>query len=573
MQKAEGRRQKALARRFCILPSAFCILLAACTPPIAPKPAPLIAPAPPPQLTTNGVARKVILASFDGLGADEVLRFSAPSFQSMPVHATRVIPVEPSATSSTHAAILTGETPQKTGIVANTYHAPGTARDIVTKALESDIAVETIVDVARRAGKRVGSIAFPFYEWGSPRHTTDFGIGWSLALTKPRLIKLTHADFHSEWLPPAWGSPAPRHASFSPVMRARIAWSAPKIASQDVDVVAYDSTNDNVANYDTLFVEYGGGETTLDAKHWFAISEQTPDGRYGSWSKVLRFDPALASMTIYWGAVSHTRGEAGFVREIDERFGFWPGSADDVSVRDKSIDPETFAEQNERLSNFLTQTTHYAMTTRDFDLLLTYQPTVDMAEHQFFDAAGEPIRRAAFAAFDRSVATLRSDTAAIGGAILITGDHGLAAVDTEVRMGRILADWNEPQWTAIANGNIAQFYRFGGDDDTDALVNKLTTFRSPDGALIFERVEKKSTSMHANAGDIVAFSAPRFALSSVINGEAFVKPLYTGQHGGLTTHPEFHTTLGAEGPGLQPQTIGAMPQTGIAPLVKRLLGL
>lgn len=551
------------------------VLFVACNAPVARDVKPVVAPPspPPPQLTTNGVARRVVLASFDGLGANELQHFGVPSFDAMPVHATRVIPVEPTATSSTHAALLTGETPDKTGIVSNVYHAPGTPRTQVTKALESNIAIETIVDIAQRAGKRVGSIAFPFYEWGFPGHATDFGIGWSLPLTKPRLIQLTHADFHSDWLPPTWGAPSSHHASFSPVMRSRIIWSAPKIASQDVDVVAYDSTNDNVVNYDTLFIEYAGGETPLDAKHWFPVSEPTQEGRYGSWSKVLRFDPALSSMTIYWGAVYKTRGEANFTREVDEHIGFWPGAPDDVSVRDKSIDAATFAEQNERLSDFLTQTTHYAMTTREFDLLLTYQPPIDTAEHQFLDPAGEPIRRAAFAAFDRAVDTLRTDTRTIGGTLLVTGDHGLAPVDTEVRMGRIVADWNESQWTVVANGGIAHFYRFGGDDDSDALVNKLTTLHAPDGALVFERAAKKSPSAHANAGDVVAFAYPRFALSSAVNAEPFAKPLYAGQHGGLNTHPEFHTTLGAEGPGLPPQTIEAMPQTGIAPLIERLLGL
>src|SRR5207302_1798694 len=122
-------------------------------------------------------------------------------------------------------------------------------------------------------------------------------------------------------------------------------------------------------------------------------------------------------------------------------------------------------EQNERLCDFLTRTAHYAMTTREFDLLLVYEPIIDSAEHQFLTPAGEPVRRAAFAAFDRAVSTLRRDTAAAGGTILITGDHGLAPVETEVRVGRILADWNEAQWSAFANGNVAFFYRFGGDND------------------------------------------------------------------------------------------------------------
>ena len=64
------------------LPSAFCILLAACVATPPPTPAPP-APPPPPQLTANGTATRVVLASFDGLGADELQRFGAPSFDEM----------------------------------------------------------------------------------------------------------------------------------------------------------------------------------------------------------------------------------------------------------------------------------------------------------------------------------------------------------------------------------------------------------------------------------------------------------------------------------------------------------
>jgi predicted AlkP superfamily pyrophosphatase or phosphodiesterase len=570
MQNAEGRRQKLRASVFCLLPSAFCLLIS-CSLPASP---PNLAPDPPapPQLVINGVAKKVVLVSFDGLGSDIERRFGAPAFERMPAHVTRVIPVTPTATSSTHAAILTGATPDTTGIVSNQYHAPGTPRNETAKGLETEIGVDTIVDVARRAGKRVGGIAFPFVDWASPRRSADFGIAWSMPSTRPRVIHLTRSDFHGEWLPPAWGSPAARHASFSPVMRTRIDWNVPKVAREDIDLVAYDTTNDNVENYDTFVVEAGGNETPIDTKRWFAVSMQTKDGRYGSWSKVLRTDPTLASVTVYWGAISHTRGDASFVREVDERIGFWPGAADEVSVRDKSIDDATFAEQNDRLADFLTSAAHYAMTSRDFDLLLVYEPIVDAAQHQYLDPEGEPVLRAAFNAFDRGVASMTHDAAAIGATILITGDHGLAPVDTEVHLGRILADWNEPQWSAFANGNVAHFNRFGGDDDTSALIAKLVALRSPDGAAVFERVEPRSPASHPNGGDIVAYSSPRFALSAA-QGDAFVAPLYHGQHGGLSSHPEFHITLGAEGPGIPPQTIETMPQTGIAPLIERLMGV
>ena len=55
-----------------------------------------------------------------------------------------------------------------------------------------------------------------------------------------------------------------------------------------------------------------------------------------------------------------------------------------------------------------------------------------------------------------------------GDALVVTGDHGVAAADTEVRVNTLLrAAGLAPRWTAFATGNIAQIYRFEEPDDTD----------------------------------------------------------------------------------------------------------
>ncbi|HEX3109064.1 MAG TPA: alkaline phosphatase family protein, partial [Thermoanaerobaculia bacterium] len=262
----------------------FALILSACAA-TAPATRPIPTPTPPPRLTTAHAAQRVILVSFDGLSADRAA--SAPAFQRMTAHAMRVVPVNPTVTSSTHAAILTGLPPEKTGIVSNQFHKPGTPPEQVARGLATEIEGETLVDAARNAGKRTGCIQFPFLDWLSPRRSCDFGIAYSANMTRSRMIHLRHDDFHAEWLPPAWGAPAPRHPSFSPVMRARIEWSVPDRAREAVDLAAYDTTNDNVTNYDTFYVESRTGETQVDATGWFALSAHLDDGLYGSWSKVI----------------------------------------------------------------------------------------------------------------------------------------------------------------------------------------------------------------------------------------------------------------------------------------------
>ena len=585
------------------------LLLAACTvsaPPPAPAPPP---PPPPPHLTTAHAAQRVILVSFDGLSADAVAKFGAPSFERMTAHAARVVPVNPTVTSSTHAAMVTGLPPDKTGIVSNQFHKRGTPPDEIARGLSTEIEGETLVDTARRAGKRAGCIAFPFFDLASPRRTCDFGIAYSANLTRSRMLHLTHNDFHAEWLPPAWGAPAPRHASFSPVMRARIEWNIPNRDREDVDLAAYDTTNDHVRNYDTFYIESRSGESRPDAHGWFPLAIRLDDGVYGNWSKVLHTDTALDSITIYLGAVSHTNAyPASFRDALDASIGFWPAAPDEPSVRDwltngDGADPATFAEQADRLADFLTRATLFAMAKMPFDLLLSYDPIVDQTEHQFalendrqlygtpeHIAAAERTMRSAYAAFDRSVAALTGAIDPIRDAIVVTGDHGYAPFDTEVRLSAVLP----PGWRAYVNGNLARLYRvapailpanpatanpeadagkIAGATQTDSdVIALLTGLRSPDGAPVFESVTRRFASSHVNAGDVIAYTYPRFALSNA-SGPLFAKVATYGQHGGLNSHSEFHTTLGAAGVGLTPQKIDVLQQTDIAGFVKELLGI
>jgi hypothetical protein len=574
-------------------------VLSGCIPHYAPRPAVVDAPAPaPPRFAPNGTASRVVLLSFDGLGADELQAFGAgETFTRLAAEGTRVervTPTTPTVTASTHTAILTGAPSERSGIVANKFHLAGTPPAQTATGLDTEIDVETIVEAARRQGKRVGTIAFPTIDAASPRRTADWGLIFRRPLTSSRLIHLKRRDFHAEWVPPAWGAPPPpRHPSFSPVLRARVDWTATPRVRQDVDLVAYDTTDDRVANYDTLYVETPAGETPLDARGWFPVTKKTDEGLYGSWAKVLRRDPALGDVTIYWGAIA--RNDAypeSFRRMLDDEAGFWPGQPDEplaaaaLDGRD-GIDVDTFIEQNDRFGDFLTRATLLAVTRMQADLVLAYQPTIDVAEHQFRitdpaqknatdanRAAGERVRRRAIAECDRSVGQIVRALDKSRDALLVTGDHGVASIDTEVRLGRLLATWGfAPRWGAFAGGNIAELYRFDAPDDTDEVVKKLTELQSPDGAKIFERVDRKSATSHRNTGDLVAFSFPRFSLSAA-DGEPFVKPSYYGQHGGLAqTHHEFDTTLLAWGAGVPNAKLPRIRQTEIARYVAQLLGI
>lgn len=515
----------------------------------------------------------MVLLSFDGLGADALSRQqNLPAFERLAREgaSARIINVNPTLTAPTHVSILTGADPQRTGVVSNRFHFAGRPIDEVARGMDQDSDVETLVEAARRQGKRVGAVSFPTIDNRTPRRTADFGLAWTAPLAPARIVKLTRADFKHEWVPPTWTDRPQRRRSYSPVQRARIEWSIPRRSPEDsnirldVYVVAYDTTDDARANYDAYFIEAGEREIAPDARGWFAVSRERSDGLRGSWSKLLDTSPTL-DLTIYWGAISRNQAwPESFRTLLDREVGFCPGSPE----QELEIDPATFTEQLERLADFYTRAQTITIARVPFDLLLVYHAEVDEASHQYLGAPdGERVLRAAFVAADRAVGAI-AEALETDDALVVTGDHGLVTVDREVRVNRILADHGfAPRWRAYSSGAFAHLYRFSGPDDSDALVTML------DNSGLFERVEKRTTASHRNSGDVIAWGWPTVAVVPEDLSPAIVTPQPHGQHGGLNTHRELHPPLFAIGQGVPTGTLGEIAQTKIARFVAGLLGI
>jgi hypothetical protein len=339
-------------------------------------------------------------------------------------------------------------------------------------------------------------------------------------------------------------------------MRARVEWAATRTLRADIDVVAYDTTDDRRENYDMYTIENSERELELDTRRWFAVSRE----HHGSWSKLMEHTPSL-DVKLYWGAISRTRAWPDSYRDLlDAEAGFWPGAPDEQS----EIDPATFAEQLERLAEFLSRAQTLTLQRMQFDLLLAYQPVVDQALHNFLGYDDAVIRRAYLAA-DRAAAAVGGQLDASRDALVVTGDHGLVRVERAVRMNALLARHGfAPRWRAYTSSNVAHLYRFSGDDDSEALVNMLTATGW------FERIERKH---HRNSGDVIATSLPPITLTDAAEEPVEAEPLSRGHHGALNTHRELHAVLFASGAGVPAGNVGEIAQTEIPGFVKALLGI
>ncbi|HEX6161338.1 MAG TPA: alkaline phosphatase family protein [Thermoanaerobaculia bacterium] len=544
------------------LPLALLTFLLACSPVTTTAPAPAPAPAAPVQgFAPAGTAQRVVLLSLDGLSADRFASMTGlPTFTWLQGGATstaRIVPVNPTLTSVTHTSILTGATPDVHGVVSNRFHLPGTPMETTTRGMDVEPDVETLIDAAKKAGKRTGCISFPTMDASTPRRTCDFGLAWSMPVVEGRTITLTRNDFKREWVPPTWTPREQRRRSFSPIMRARVGWSVPDTtAHADVDFVVYDTTDDRTTNYDAIYVEADGQELAPDANGWFAVAR----GAYGSWSKVLTATASLDRVTVYWGDISRTQAwPPAFEEAIQREIGFWPGDPN------AAAEPDVFVQQSTRLTEFLSRVQTLALERMPADLLLMYLPGVDAAEHHHFDDPS--VVRAAYVDADRALNAIGRQLDWSRDAIVVTGDHGIHAMTAEVRMNRLLADGGFANWRAYASGSHAHLYRFGGADDSDALADYLGA--QPH----LEQVTRKSATAHRNSGDIVVYGKPNVILSQSADAPAVAPAPNPGQHGGLNHHRELHTLFFARGAGIAAQSFGEISQTRIARFVAGLLGI
>jgi hypothetical protein len=478
---------------------------------------------------------------------------------------------------------------------------------------DQPLGADTIWEAARRAGKTVGVITYPGVDGTTPRRTADWGLIYTHSIVKSRMIRLERKDFTGEWMPDGWEGSLQNGDSYSPKLTARVQWAAPvsTVKAMDVLITAIDSTDDNVTNYDSFRVRFGNQSVRPDEKRWFPVSRDIAANgavyRYGSWSKVLSHDPQLQHVTLYWGGIHRIEGyPESFRKMIETRVGFWPGPPDDNHLvdwdgdRSEGVDTETFREQMVRFSNFFTDATIVAMKSMPFDLLLAYQPIVDETEHRFlitnprqegYDAAraraAHAVRAAAYAQFDDSVERLLreidSETA-----FVVTGDHGVGPLDSQVRVNRLLIEWGYAKadtggrdldgttpWAAYATGSIAHIYALDPARLSDAatIAQKLRDVRDPAGHPVFETVRFRDANTHPNAGDIIAYSYPRIALISSLSGATFEKSTYFGQHGALNHYCELHTVFAAIGKGVPKQQLGAAEQTKLIRMVATLLGI
>jgi predicted AlkP superfamily pyrophosphatase or phosphodiesterase len=511
-------------------------------------------------------------------------------------HAVRSVPPTPSLTAVSHITHVTGALPQATGIVSNLMLDPRKPFGATISGFFAPIRAETLWQAARRQGKRVGVMLYPGADGSGPERTADWMMTWP---GDPLVAGRLHAIAEAAWQPVS-GRDAP--PSFSPARRTVLAFDN---TAHSVAVVALDGTNDGRVDYDRVFVVPDAGERReVRPGEWFPVEVSSPEGRTGAWCKLLALAPDLATAEIYVGPLSRSTGvPREWVRRLDEEIGFWPGMPDTDVFGENSARPEVFLEQVDRLVDFLTRADLLALSRRDWDLLLIYQPEVDETSHEFLlvDPAQSrftPERSARFSSFveksyalaERSLDEIEKALAPTD-SLFVTSDHGMTAIFADIAINRILQDAgvvtvdqrkkvaSSSPVMAVASSGIAHVYRNPSADRTalDRAQGAITEFRVREVSP-FDRIVRREDAgdLGLNApesGDLIVLAKPGYQFISGADGDAVRESHSYGGHGYRNVYPQIDATFFAVGPAIPHERVESIGSWQIAARVAKALGI
>ncbi|MDQ5858228.1 MAG: alkaline phosphatase family protein, partial [Acidobacteriota bacterium] len=459
------------------------------------------------------------------------------------------------------------------------------------------IRAETLWQAARRQGKRVGVVLYPGADGNGPARSADWMMTWPTDPVSPGRL---HAVASAAWRP---SRSAAGPQSDAPLLRTALAFEK---TAHSLALVAFDATDDGRVAYDRLVIhQEGGAPREVRAGEWFPVEVPSAEGRTGAWCRVLVLAPDLSKTEIYVGPLSRTTGTAEWVRTLDEKVGFWPGTPDSDAFGADSGRPELFLEQTERLADFLLRAELLAIARPDWDLLLMYRPEVDEVSHEFLlvDPAQPrftPERSAQFLGYvERSYALVDLSLARIekallpGDSIFVISDHGMTPLVLELSVNQILHDAglvrldergrisSASPTIAVTSSGIAHVH-LNPDMDAATLDRAERAIRDyrVRGESPFDRIVRRESAgalglRAPESGDVIVLAKPGVALSSRVRAGAspVAEPRNYGGHGYRNVYPQLDATFFAAGPGIPRRRVDTIGSWQIAARVARALGI
>jgi predicted AlkP superfamily phosphohydrolase/phosphomutase len=423
--------------------------------------------APSPNLTPLPPQRRgigAVLVTLAGARADLVDRYLADGtlpalgrLAGQGIRADFLQPPEPAAGVPAQFSMLTGVSPARTGIIADQFERPSDPLGQPVRGFDVAPGVEPIWRSAMRSGARTALIGYPPGMLDLPAERADWMVtpGAAVAPSAQHVLKFSDAK--------DWGN-AP--SSFSSMKEAHTV-IVPGGAAPGLDlwVLAVDSTDDHLENYDTWFLsrskKLDASAARLRLNEWVVL---TIDPLLQTSAAFKVTDAASAHFAIYQTPVMVNQlAPLEFAREITRQFGGPPAAADGDALARNWIDQGTFVQMDERQTSWLTDVALYVYRHFQPDLLLLRLTIVENAQRALLltlprqpayaerGAAYALALQHAYAVADGALAQLYAQIDFDAGALLVVSPNGQAPVHTVVNINRLLID---RKWLVLRNGAI-----------------------------------------------------------------------------------------------------------------------
>ena len=596
--------------------------------------------------TNRPLSQKQLIFISDGMRPDLVDRWARsgdmPNYERIVSQGTTgdngMLPQAAANTGSGWTTLSTGAWSGTHGQVNNTYHL--NSNGILTSTSGFDASqnlAETYQEVIEKNGKKVALI-----EWAGALPTRikgpviDFrnfygnrGVATNYVIPNVRpdpgvnytnTLQLQDAD--------GWtGAPN----SFSPAKETSFAFNTSAIsntvATFAFNVYIYDSTNDNVANYDRVFLARGTKDAAnvaadLGVGQWKDYKTSLPQNNLlvGFYIKLIDLTPDLSRVRLYWTSPARVRSN---LPDLEQKIALdFPSvvAADFAPLQAGLIDAQTYAEQGLMFFDAYRQIASHVIQTYTPDIVMAGAPVTDEFSHQFLaladpgytgprsvgvsQADAEGILREAYKQTDAYLGhlwnLLGQDTITFVGA-----DHGFAATWKSVNANLVLQNAglynpnarNQSQAFAYIAGGTANIYVNLAGREVGGVVSQtqylavrqqiVDAFNnlSDGGAKVAHTVLTKEQARTIQAGDatinywhptrtgdVVVFTNPPYQFDASIAGQVIADAPFYGQHG---MHPDLvdlgrnvnmHAMFGIYGPGVsQGKKLSGVRSIDLAP--------
>ena len=567
-------------------------------------------------------ARQVLILSLDGARDDWADSYLAdgtmPNLAALAkrgVRAEWAQTIDPSLTAAAHVSLATGAYPCATGQVSNKFHLSQDAFYWYTDGFdEPEMQVEPLWRTAMRHGYTTATLFWPGTSLLYPDRLADYTVAYGTREVYSRLHVVSPQQAKS------WED-AP--TSYSPHLEAALA-----ILGRDdalvttVYVLLVDSADNHIVDYDTFWLcperQADDRCAQLQPGGWAPLLAR-PRLHGGGYFKLIQ--ASSDRLEVFQSALWYNEARpADLLRDINERFGFFPPAPDYYALEQGWIDAADYWHMVEVQTRWMGEVDAYVLESYKPHLTFAWLGATDECGHQFLmvderQAGYHEAKAQQYQAYIRSAYALADE--ALGrqagvldraqDAVFVVSDHGMAPIHAEVYVNTILeqagllcygqgasypVDTSASRAVAFTSGGAVNVYiNLKGreqpgivppEDYTRVqaeIVQALRSARGPDEQPLFARVLRREelSALHLDApqsGDVFAQALLGYALTDWRGNPSIVEPAtYYGQHGYDCTLPEMRAIWVAAGQGVQANVM--MPPVHVvdlAPTVATLLG-